>query len=246
MVSSTEELSFPFDRHPHIAAELDRVARKHRVAMLGTGVNPGYAMDTLALMATGVCTDVRSIRVKRIVDASKRRFPLQKKIGAGLSVNEFRRLQAAGDIGHIGLRESLLLVASGLDWSFDRIEESLDPMIARERVKTPFLEAPEGRVTGIHQTVTGFVRDVELLSLELKMYVGARNPVDSVQVEGTPPINLAVSGGIFGDTATVATLVNAIPLVISASPGLHTVKDLPVPRAFASAPSWREHVAQQG
>lgn len=238
VVSSTEELSFPFDRHPDLARRIDEVARQHGVAILGTGVNPGYAMDALALTATGVCTDVRSVRVERVVDASKRREPLQRKVGAGLTAEAFEEKKRTGTFGHIGLRESLLLVAEGLGWKLGRIEETLDPVIAERRVETPYLTTEAGQVAGIHHAIVGYLGNRVALSLDLKMYVGADDPRDAVFVEGEPPIDLVVRGGIFGDTATVATLVNAVPLVASAAPGLRTVKDLPIPRAFATSPQW--------
>lgn len=236
VVSSTEELAYPYERNPEISAELDRVAQANGVVLLGTGVNPGYAMDVLALTATGACIDVRSIRVERIVDAGKRREPLQRKVGAGIHVDEFEERKLTGTFGHIGLRESLLLVADGLGWTFDRIEETLDPAIAMETVQTPYLEVKVGDAAGIHHKIVGYRDDEPLLTLDLKMYVGAHNPQDAVYVEGAPPIDLVVQGGIFGDTATVAALVNAIPQALHGPPGLRTVKDLPVPRAFATSP----------
>ena len=240
VVSSTEELAYPFDRHPALSAELDRVAKAHGVTFLGTGVNPGFAMDTLVLAATGACTDVSRIHVERVLDAGRRREPLQRKVGAGIHVDEFEAKKKTGTFGHIGLRESLLLVADGLGWTFDRIEETLDPMIAIERVETPFLVVKAGDAAGIHHAITGYRGETPLLTLDLKMYVGAREPRDAVYVEGTPPIDLVVRGGIFGDTATIAALINAVPLVLDAPPGLRTMKDLPVPRAFATTPTRSE------
>ncbi len=125
-------------------------------------------------------------------------------------------------------------MADGLDWKLDRTEETLEPVIAPRKVTTPFLEVPEGRVAGIHHTVRGFAGDRERLVLELKMYVGADDPHDAVRVQGDPDIDLVIRGGVFGDTATVATLINAIPLVRAAPPGLHTMKTVGLPRAFAT------------
>jgi 2,4-diaminopentanoate dehydrogenase len=236
VVSSTEELSFPYDRHPELAERLDDVAREHGVTLVGTGVNPGYAMDTLALTATGVCTEVQSVRVERVVDAGARRKPLQEKVGAGISEAAFAAREATGPFGHIGLRESLLMLADGLGWSLDRIEETLDPVIAETPVETPFLHVRPGEVAGIHQTTAGYVDDEPALSLDLKMYVGASDPRDAVTVDGDPPIDLVVQGGIFGDTATVGALINTAPLAARAAPGLRTMADLPVPRAFGTRP----------
>ena len=235
VVSSTEELSFPYERHPALADELDRVARQNGVVIVGTGVNPGYAMDTLALMATGVCVDVDAVHVERVVDASERRLPLQQKVGAGITNREFAERKATGKFGHIGLRESLLLLADGLGWALDDIKETLEPMIAERVVETPFLTVEAGEVAGIHHAISGFKNGEAALTLDLKMYVGADNPRDAVTVEGDPPIDMVIRNGIFGDTATVGALVNVVPLALEAKPGLRTMKDLPVPRAFATS-----------
>lgn len=239
VVSSTEELAFPFERHPERAQALDRAAQEAGVVIVGTGVNPGYAMDTLSLMATGVCTDVDAVHVERVVDAGKRRGPLQEKVGAGISTESFAEKKAAGGFGHIGLRESLLMVADGLGWSLDSVEEELEPMIADEPVDTGHRSVGSGDVAGIHHAARGAVDGSEVLTLDLKMYVGAEYPRDTITVEGTPPIDLTIDGGIFGDTATTAMLVNMAARVSEASPGLRTMMDLPVPRAIGTTPHGR-------
>jgi len=234
VISSTEELSYPYDRHPEISKELDQVARENGVTILGTGVNPGYAMDALALMATGVCNEVRSLTIHREVDAGLRRKPLQMKVGAGITEAEFAEKKATGLFGHIGLVESVRMVADGLGWSIDRIDEHLDPVISKKRVETPYVVVEEGSVAGIHHHAYGYDGDELLLTLDLKMFVGAEDPRDAVKVDGDPPMDLVVRGGIFGDTATVATLINGIPQSFNAEPGLKTVKDVPLVRAFGT------------
>lgn len=236
VVSSTEELAYPYRRHPAISAELDRVARENGVTLLGTGVNPGYAMDALALMATGVCSDVHRVAIHREVDAGKRRLPLQRKVGAGITTEAFEAKKATGQFGHIGLVESLYMVAAGLGWEIDEMTEELEPVVSGKQVVTPYLTVESGQVAGIHHHAHGFVNGQEVLTLDLRMFVGAENPRDAVSVTGNPPIELEVKGGIFGDTATVAALVNGIPLVAEAGPGLKTVKDVPLLRAFATIP----------
>lgn len=234
VVSSTEELFYPYDRHPRIAMELDAIAKRNGITIVGTGVNPGFVMDTLPLMATGMCTKIRSITVERVVDASRRRLPLQRKIGAGMSVSDFEEKKKSGTFGHIGLRESLLFIAAGLEWNLQRVEESLAPMIATKDIKTPYFEVARGQVSGIHQIINGYNNATHSLSLDLKMYVGADNPHDSIFVDGDPPIDLEIKTGVFGDSATVAALVNIIPLVVASGPGLMTMKELPVLRSLGS------------
>jgi len=235
VVSSTEELAYPYDRDPALSARIDALAREHGVAVVGTGVNPGYAMDTLALAATAPCVAVRSVHVERVVDAGTRRLPLQRKVGAGITEEAFSERKAAGGFGHIGLVESVRLVAAGLGWALDAVEETLAPVLAERAADTPFLSVSRGQVAGIHHAARGLVGGREVITLDLKMFVGAEGSRDAVTVEGDPPIRLLAEGGIFGDTATVGLLVNTAGLVGQALPGLHTMADLPVPRAFATA-----------
>lgn len=229
VISSCEELFYPYHRHAKLSQKLDAMAREHRVTVMGTGVNPGFSMDVLALTMTSVCSDIKKIRANRIVDASKRRLPLQKKIGAGLTPAEFRKLVDDGKLGHIGLVESLVAVAASIGWDLDEVKESIDPKLAEKSIMTPYLSVEPGQVAGIWHVARGLKGGEEIITLDLQMFVGAENPADIVQIDGEPPINLKVDGGIFGDTATVARMVNAIPVVQKSEPGLKTPIDIGIP-----------------
>lgn len=230
IVSSSEELLFPALQAPELAHKLDVLAKQNGVTILGTGVNPGFVMDTLPVCLTGVCTKVSRIEARRVVDASTRRGPLQRKIGAGLTEEEFRTKVAAKKLGHVGLLESVALIAAGMNWKLDDIRETIDPMPAQQEYKTDYVTVAPGRVAGIKQIAHGIENGASLITLDLRMYIGAENPHDYVKIEGTPPIEVTVQGGVAGDQATVAALVNAVPLVIQAPPGLKTMLDIPVPR----------------
>ncbi len=230
IVSSSEELLFPALQAPELAHKLDVLAKQKGVTILGTGVNPGFVMDTLPVCLTGVCTKVSRIEARRVVDASTRRGPLQRKIGAGLTEEEFRTKVAAKKLGHVGLLESVALIAAGMNWKLDDIRETIDPMPAQQEYKTDYVTVAPGRVAGIKQIAQGTKNGASLITLDLRMYIGAENPHDYVKIEGTPPIEVTVQGGVAGDQATVAALVNAVPLVIQAPPGLKTMLDIPVPR----------------
>ncbi|MEQ1894685.1 MAG: hypothetical protein ABL998_19255, partial [Planctomycetota bacterium] len=76
IVSTCEELSWPWLRHPVLAQELHELAVRHRARILGTGINPGFLMDALPVAVTTVCQTVRALRVERYQDAGTRRLPL--------------------------------------------------------------------------------------------------------------------------------------------------------------------------
>jgi 4-hydroxy-tetrahydrodipicolinate reductase len=228
IVSTCEELSYPWTAQPQLAAELDATARRAGVTLLGTGVNPGYAMDALPLMLTAPCADVRAVRVLRVVDAAQRRGPLQRKVGAGLTPEAFEAQVRAGAVRHVGLPESLHMLATRLGWRLDRTDDSIGAVLAERHITTEIVEVAPGQVAGVRQVARGFVGEREVLRLELRMYVGAPDPQDVVEIDGDPPVRMTIAGGLHGDIATAAIVVNAAPCVISAAPGLASMADVPL------------------
>lgn len=226
VVSTCEELSFPLDRD--IRERLQHIARAKNVGLLGTGVNPGFVMDKLPLTITSVCQDVKSVDIIRIQNASTRREPLQRKVGAGMTVDEFRAAVDAGKIKHMGLRESLMMVGAGLGVEFESVtDEKIEPIVADREVVTQYLRVAPGQVAGVHQTIYGKGRiDV---SLELRMYVGAEDvAADRVIVRGVPDVEMEIKGGVHGDRATAAMVVNSIPRITQVRCGVLTMDDIAI------------------
>jgi 4-hydroxy-tetrahydrodipicolinate reductase len=228
VVSTCEELSYPWRKHPRLSAELDRLARDHGVTVLATGVNPGFLMDAWPLFMSGVCKEVHEVRVSRIQDASSRRVPFQQKIGAGLTPEEFRRKVEGGDFGHVGLPESAAMIAAGLGWELERIEETIEPVIARQAVRSEALAVPAGRAAGIRQTALGYRQGRAVISMEFQAAIGEPESYDQVAIVGVPNLTVRIPGGTHGDVATTSIVLNAVPRVAEAPPGLLTMKDLPV------------------
>ena len=228
IVSTCEELAYPFRKHPALSKKLDTTAQEEGVALVGTGVNPGFVMDKLVLTLAAVSQRVDHAKATRIVDASHRRLPLQKKIGAGMTPEEFRAQVAAGVIKHHGLPESIAMVADGLGLAVDDISETIEPVIAENSVRTEYLEVAAGQVAGVHQIARGTAAGEEKVFMELKMYVGARNAADTIELQGEPNLTLTIPGGTHGDIATAAVVVNAIPVILAAPAGLRSSRDLPL------------------
>lgn len=226
VVSTCEELSFPLD--VEIREQLQQVARAHNVALLGTGVNPGFVMDKLPLTITAVCQEVHSVEIVRVQNASTRREPLQRKVGAGMTPDEFHAAVGAGRIKHMGLRESLMMVGNGLGVEFDSVsDEVIQPIVADREVVTQYLRVAPGQVAGVHQTIYGKGRIN--VSLELRMYVGAEAvAADKVIVRGVPDVEMTIKDGVHGDRATAAMVVNSIPRIVQARHGVLTMDDIPV------------------
>jgi len=224
IVSTCEELAYPELRHAPMARQIDRMAKEKGVAVLGTGVNPGLVMDRLVLAIAAACVRVDSVRVMRVVDAAKRRGPLRAKVGAGLTREEFAAGVSAKKLGHVGLSESAAIIALGLGLPIEEITETIKPVIAEKETDG----VPAGRVLGLHQVALVQGGDEPKVVLDLTMAVGAPNPADRIDVEGAPPIHVVAEGGFHGDRSTIGTVVNAVPFIVSARPGLHNVVTLPL------------------
>jgi hypothetical protein len=232
IVTTTEELAYPGYTHIRQARQIHAWARKAKVAVLGTGVNPGFAMDALPIALTAVCERVDRVVVNRIQDARIRRLPFQQKIGAGLTTEQFMRKVDDGSVRHVGLTESIAMIADALGWTLDRISDDIQPKLAAVTVASEFLAVDPGYVCGIIQDGAGYRKGDAVIRLHMEAYLGAPETYDAVEIDGSPRLSMKLAGGIHGDVATASIVVNSIPHVLKASPGLHTMRDLPLPSFF--------------
>lgn len=233
VISTCEELSYPYFTSPTIAKKIDALAKQHGVTVLGTGINPGFVMDTLVIMLTAACQKIERIQAVRVMDAAKRRLPFQKKIGAGLKMEEFReKIEKKEITGHVGLAQSIAMIADAVGWTLDTlVVEPVLPVIAEKPVESREVKVEVGRVAGLRQKAKGIVKDKEVIVLDFQAYIGAKEEYDAITIKGVPDIEQKIQPCIHGDIGTVAVITNTIPKVVNAPPGLVTMKDLPVPSA---------------
>lgn len=229
VASTCEELIFPALKVPDLFEEYHALCRHTGARVVATGVNPGFVMDVLPICLTGVCRAVEHLRVERVVDAATRRQPLQAKIGSGQEAAAFEEKLRTGEAGHAGLRESLALVAHAMGWGLDQITEMREGILAKRNIQTEFFSVSAGQVCGIHQLAIGTMGGKEKISLELSMYLNAPAPHDLIVVTGQPNLRVAVEGGVAGDEATVAALINVVPRLLAAPAGLRLLTELALP-----------------
>jgi len=232
IVSTTEELSYPVGKNRALAKKIDALAKKAKVAVVGTGVNPGFAMDALPIMLTGICERVDSIRVDRVQDARTRRLPFQQKIGSGLTKEQFAQKVTDGSVRHVGLTESVTMIADAMGWKLDKITDDIQPKIAEQAVESELIAVDPGYVCGIIQDGIGYSKGKPVVTLHMEAYLGAPESYDAVAVEGNPNINSKITGGLHGDIATASITVNSIPKILRVAPGLRTMADMPIASWF--------------
>ncbi len=230
IVSTSEELSFPWIANKAIGEEIDAVAKRVGKTVLGTGVNPGFLMDALPLNLTAICQQVNHISAARNINASERRGPFQKKIGAGMSVDEFMAKMDEGRLGHVGLPESVGMIFDTFGKNLKNYESSVEPVVAEKLTKTDFFEVEPRKVIGLKQVARGYTEGEEFVKLTFVAALDYDHDGDVVQIKGKPNLEVNLKG-TNGDIATVAIAVNAINRVHPAAPGLVTMRDLPIVHA---------------
>jgi 4-hydroxy-tetrahydrodipicolinate reductase len=225
VVSTCEELAWPWLHHESEADALDLFCEAHDVAVIGTGVSPGFALDRLPAVLSQVLGQVRHVRGARVVDVLPRRQRLSARLGLGLSPEAFEAADQRGELGLAGLAESAALAAVGCGLEFDEVDEELTPLLAEEDGHG----VTAGQVAGVQQVARAFSEGREVVRLELEFALGAEHPRDEVEIDADPPLRAVVSGGIPGEAATANAVVHAV-LAITERRGLITVLDLPAGR----------------
>ena len=245
-VTSCEELLYPYYKYPKLSAELDKVFKENGVTLLGTGINPGFLMDKLPLLLSGICLNVERVKVTRMMNSRTRRPSFQKKIGTGMEKKKFLRLIEEKVItGHVGLVESAAMIAAGLGWDVDDIRElPAEPVMCESEVTTftdptekeVFTVVKSGQVAGLRSVAEAVKDGKALVTLDFVAHANVEEPYDSVVLEGDPTIYQKFEGGIDGDKGTVAILVNSVQPVMDADPGLLTMKNMSMPVAYGPMP----------
>jgi len=238
VVSTAEEMSYPRAKEPDLAAEMDRLARASGVSILGTGINPGLMMDLLAILMTGACTDVEYIRAMRVNSLSPFGPAVMEEQGVGITLDEFNTRAAAGRLaGHVGFNESVHMICDAIGWKLDGpVQQTMEPIVSGVHRTTRYAEVLPGHVAGCTMKGYGHVGGrlaVEMIHpQQVEPGIEGTDTGDYLVIKGTPNVNLSNKPEIPGGVGTIAMCINMIPHVINARPGLHTMIDLPVPRAI--------------
>lgn len=238
VVSTAEEMSYPKAQEPKLAAKIDKLAKANGVSVLGTGINPGLMMDLLAILMTGACTDVEYVKCERVNSLSPFGPAVMEEQGVGITLDEFNKQSAAGHLaGHVGFNESVNMICDAIGWRLDKpVEQTMAPIVSKVHRKTKYAEVLPGNVAGCTMKGYGYVDNklaVEMIHpQQIEPELEGTDTGDYVVIKGTPNVNLSNKPEIPGGIGTIAMCINMIPHVINARPGLHTMIDLPVPRAI--------------
>jgi hypothetical protein len=215
VVSTCEELACPDLGTSDVARRLDAAAKENGVSIVGVGVNPGFVMDWVPALAASASKAPTEIHVTRSVNVGRRRRQLQSKMGVGLSRTKFEKGVSLGTIGHVGLTESLKLIARSLGHEAKELRSGITPILGSGDYVMGASQFAEGKAGGCG------------IRLDLEMSLTSTD-FDLVEVVGDPHLKLRFENGVFGDSATVALTVHAAERIKAARPGLLTVLEFPL------------------
>jgi 4-hydroxy-tetrahydrodipicolinate reductase len=237
VISIAEEMAFPAVCSAEFAEQIHMSACANQVAVLGTGINPGFILDLVVITLSGVCADIQSITAKRVNDLSPYGPSVLMNQGVGLSPEAFQTgLKNKTVAGHIGFAESIHMIVTALGWEIERTEEKREAIVSQVRRETPFITIEPGQVAGCHHTAVAYREGKPVITLihpqQIHPSLEGIETGDYIEIKGTPNVSLSGTPEIPGGQATCALAVNMIPRVLSASPGLHTMAELPVPAAM--------------
>ncbi|NCB38155.1 MAG: hypothetical protein EOM80_05235 [Erysipelotrichia bacterium] len=238
VITTAEEMAYPKAKEPKLAAEIDRLAKANGVSVLGTGINPGLIMDLLVVLMSGACTDVEYVKAERVNSLSPFGPAVMEEQGVGITLDEFNKQSASGHLaGHVGFNESVNMICDAIGWKLDKpVEQTMEPIVSKVLRRTKYAEVKPGNVAGCTMKGFGHVNGrlaVEMIHpQQIEPELEGTDTGDYVVIKGTPNVNLSNKPEIPGGIGTIAMCINMIPQIINARPGLHTMIDLPVPRAI--------------
>jgi 4-hydroxy-tetrahydrodipicolinate reductase len=237
VVTTAEEMAYPWPTEPGLCRRMDALAREKGVAVLGTGINPGFVMDLLVVALSGACTEVKRVRVTRVNDLSPFGPTVLREQGVGLTEEAFRRGVKEGTVeGHVGFVQSIFMVSDALGLGVDRIEQLREPIVSGTLREEKGIVVKQGEVAGCRQSGYGYRGSELVVEMIHPQQIHPRlegvETGDTIEIFGTPDIRFSGRPEIPGGVGTIALVVNSIPLVTQARPGLLTMLDLPVPRAM--------------
>ncbi len=237
VISTAEEMAYPFASEPELSKKINETAKKNNVTVLGTGINPGFVMDVLAISLSGAMTNVTGIEVKRVNSLSPFGKTVMEEQGVGISLNEFDERSNNNELaGHVGFKESVYMIADALGLELDDFQQQMKPIVTNVDRKSKFGEAKKGTLAGIDMSAQGRVKGKDFIVMNHPQQIEPEdegiNTGDYIILYGSPNIKMAITPEIEGGLGTIAVCVNMMPHVINASPGLKTMLDLPIPRAI--------------
>ncbi|MDP9335197.1 MAG: diacylglycerol kinase [Actinomycetota bacterium] len=243
--SSVVAAIFPPHLEPSMRKPLEDACAEGGVSFFTSGIDPGWANDALPLLLAGTCEEVELLRVMEIVNYKHYEQPtvLFETMGFGQALDSKPLLLLPGVLS-FAWGGVIKVLAAGLGVEVEELREVHERRPAPERIDLGFGVIEQGTTAAMRFEVQGIVGDEPRIILEHVTRLDDAlcpdwpQPVGAggyrVVVTGTPSYECDVQmtarpgQGDPGVIGTAGRLVNAIPDVCAAAPGLLSVLDLPL------------------
>jgi hypothetical protein len=239
-VITTAGHHYPAAHGPARLAMFDQAGRAGGATLYGTGMNPGYVLERLVLGLTGVCTDVRRIEVTELLNAATMPDPDFVFTVMGMGSDPARLDLQAGPLAVLYGRlygEAIAFVADRMNVPLDEIRPDHTVLPAERDLKVSAGHIPAGTVAATQwrwHAISGGRRFLTLsviwtMDPELDGYAGRHHW--TVELAGRPDLHLTLDmsdppgTGLrtrAGQYVTAGAVINAIPAVVAAPPGVFT------------------------
>jgi 2,4-diaminopentanoate dehydrogenase len=239
-ITIAEEMAYPYTADINLADDMDRLAKENGVTILGTGVNPGFVLDTLIITLSAACRSIHSITASRVNDLSPFGTTVMKTQGVGTTVEEFERgIKDGSIVGHVGFQQSIPMIAKTLGIEIDEIIETREPIVSNTYRETPYIQVEPGMVAGCAHIGYGMKNGKAVITLEHPQQIQPQNEGvdtgDYIYIKGDPDLHMSIKPETPGGIGTIAVAINMIPQVIASASGLKTMMDLPLPHAIENS-----------
>jgi 2,4-diaminopentanoate dehydrogenase len=253
---------FPWQRGPAHTEPLEEACREGGTTLLGTGIHPGWFIERVVPLMTGLCMSVDRINLAETVDLSHHSGEAIRGMGYGLPPERLGSKKRKWILSRYYF-DSLAYLAFVLGVRLERITSDIRYRVAEQRLDRAAVVVEPGTVASISGLWTGYVGGEPYLTLRERLYLDPGH-VDTeitspdfydVQVVGqsldvSARVNIAVTDheDVLGiddaqcgaNLGTAVQLVQTIPAVVDAPPGIL------LPQLFAHAASDFRTVGQGG
>jgi 2,4-diaminopentanoate dehydrogenase len=237
-------LIYPHTYGPPVFDRLKAASDAGGTTFFGTGIEPGFMSDALALALTSISRDVRSVRIQEMISYATYDQPAYHVAQGGIWGAPFDPRYAEGFAKRVlaaGMGAPILLLADALGLELDDLVSSAEIEAIDKDLDLPMGPIPAGTIAGYRFEVAGRKGDTTVLALEhitrLDPAVAPHWPALDpggfrVIIDGTPSFTTSIvfdeeDAAVAGCIGTAARAVNAIPTVMRAPPGVCSFLDLP-------------------
>lgn len=239
---SAEECAYPWAVDKELADELDQLAKTKGVSIAGAGLNPGLIFDALVATLLGPTpsgfnsdgSPKTTVVVRRTVNIAGFGAQVLRRIGVGVTAEEFREKVARGEIlGHAGFPQSMSVVADALGIEIQRIDKELLPIITQDSIDLldRFI-IDQRQSAGVNQTYTAIAQGKPWFTSHFFGHVDlngiGRVAQDEIEISIDQKVHQTISlnpgiGALIGSQNMV---INSIERIIEAEPGWVTVAEM--------------------